>query len=180
MFRIVLFYCNSTELATAHAAAATDTSLRIDGVRVLDRTTDGLYWTIAGTCRTTFTLVSVDGVSYEACALVCGTTMVNHVGEIFVAEVCQCRKNRVWRGLTKSAEGSVLDDLGEVFKVLEVFHCGATLCYLVEKLVEALVTNTAWGALTAALFNGEVKVEFSDSDHTVVLVHDNHTTRTHH
>ena len=149
-------------------------------MRHLDRALDGSDGAVAGASRTTFTLVSVDDILFEGLALSGRTFLFGHVSHVLIPEVVDGGQNGVRGGLTQTAEGGVFDDLAEVLQQGEVFHGAVTLGNAAKDFAQALVTDTARGALTAGFLHGEVEVELGDGDHAGGLVHDDHTAGAHH
>ena len=100
--------------------------------------------------------------------------------QILVIKMVECGKDRVRRCLSESAEGSVLYHLAQSGKCLEVLFGTLAVSYLVQGLQKTLVADTARGTFAAGLLHCEIQIKPCDRDHTVILVHDNHSSRAHH
>ena len=64
--------------------------------------------------------------------------------------------------------------------LLDILLLALALGDLLKDVAETLSADTAWSTLSAGLINCEVEVELSYVDDTVILVHYNHSTGTHH
>ena len=72
-------------------------------------TIDGTDRTVAGTSRTTFTLVRIDDILFQGLALAGRTFLVNHVCHILIPEVVDGGQHRVRGSLAETAERRVFD-----------------------------------------------------------------------
>ena len=164
------------EFTFLQTCTAADTFLRVDDVCLLDLALDGSGRTCPGAGRTALAPVRIYGVDPEGAALVGRTALVHDVGHVLVVEVVDGREHGVGRCLAETAESGILDDLAEVLEIVQILHRTLALGDLVENLLQALVADTAGGALSAGLVHGELEVELGHGHHAVVLVHDDHTS----
>ena len=171
---------NSIEAATRLAHTTAYTLEWINHMWLAHIAHDSIGWTVAGTSAATLTLLGINGVGQQSLTLLSATSVFLNVFHIFIIEVVDCRQHGVWRCLAQTAEGCILDCGSKRFEVLNVIHSSLTLGNAGQYLKHAFVTDAARSALTARLTNGELKIELSNRYHAVVLVHYNHTTRTHH
>ena len=102
------------------------------------------------------------------------------MGAIFVIEVIYGRQYRIRGSLSQTAQGRVFDHAAEVFQCLKIFHGSLTLRDFIQGFVQAFVADTTRCTFTAGFFHCEFKIEFGNRYHTVVFVHHDHTTGTHH
>src|SRR6056297_1328635 len=65
------------------------------------------------------------------------------------------------------------------FDLIKIFHLALTLGYSIEYIVKGTPAHTTGSAFTAGFVNSEPKVKLRHIDHTVVLIHYNHTTGAH-
>ena len=178
---------NSAELAVADTGAALDALGGVDdhggelvaGGDVVGAE-DGVDGAALGALAAADALLGVDDVAHQLLADAGAALLVDHVLHVLVPEVVEGGEDRVGRGLAEAAEGAVLDDGGQVAQGVEVVHGAGAVGDLLKQLAEALVADTAGGALAAALFAGELEVELGDGGHAAGLVHDDHTAGTHH
>ena len=82
--------------------------------------------------------------------------LVVDVSEILIIEVSHGAADWVGSGLAECTEGVVFGDLGKILELFKGLHGAAAFDDLGEELVDALGTDTAWGALTAGLVADEI------------------------
>ena len=85
-----------------HAGSALDTFLLVDDVRIADGSDDGAVWTVSGTERTALTFGRINVVREQSLADTGWTTLLFDMCLIFVTEIMQSGKYRVWSGLSQS------------------------------------------------------------------------------
>ena len=87
----------------------------------------------------------------------CGTLLVDYMRYILIAEELEGRKDGVGSRLTESAEGVFFDVMGELFELVQILERRLAGDDLFEYLLHSSRADTAGGALSAGLVNGEVK-----------------------
>ena len=147
---MILFNRNCTKFTVVDTGTALDTLGAVDNHRSqfmagsdIIGAGDGLYGAALGALAAANALLAVDNIAHEFLADTCTARLVDDVFDVFIPEVVEGGENGVGRGLTKAAEGGVLDDSSEVAELLEVFHGAATAGNLLKDFAQALVTDTA-------------------------------------
>ena len=92
------------ELARVAANATLRAYVRIDGMGFLVFAADGVVWTSLSASAATVALLFLDRVAYQSAAHARRAPAVLDVSFILVAEVFECRKDGIWRGLTQCAQ----------------------------------------------------------------------------
>lgn len=168
------------ELAGFLADSALDTDIAIDLMRLLDLTGNGTDRTLAGASRASDALGRIDLIAYELLALSRRALLVMDVRLVLLREIPKAGKDRVRRCLAKGTERADPHSMRDLLYLLDILRLALALRDLLKDIAEALAADTAWGALSAGLINGEVEIELGDVDDTVILVHDDHSARAHH
>ena len=101
------------------------------------------------------------------------------MGDVLIAEETDGGQDRVRSRLTKAAECVLLDVIGELFELVDVFQGAFAFGDAVEDLEHSSGTDTAGRTFTAGLVDGELQEELRDVDHAVVFVHDDESAGTH-
>ena len=76
-----------------------------DDMRIADGTDDGAVWTVSGTERTALTFGRINVVREQSLADTGWTTLLFDMCLVFVTEIMQSGKYRVWSGLSQSTQG---------------------------------------------------------------------------
>ena len=141
---------------------------------------DGIRRTILGTQVATDTKFRINGIGQQGLALFGAAGLVSDMFQIFVTEVVEGRQYRIRRRLSQSAECRVFYHPSEGGKRVQGFFRAPSFRYLVQQFQQAFVADTAWGTFTAGFFDGKVEIETGDGYHTVIFVHHDHASRSHH
>ena len=99
---------------------------------------------------------------------------------IFIAEVFQRRKNRVWSCLSETAHGAVLDLAGQFFQEFDVAIFSLAFCDSFQDLQHSLGPDTTVVALTAGFVSRKVQEVSCHIYHASIFIHDDQTAGTHH
>ena len=97
---------------------------------------------------------------------------------VFVLEVCERGQHRVRRSLTETAQGGILDHLGEGAQLLDVAGFAVALRDPGEDVEHTGRALAARGALAARLVADEVHEKLRDGHHARILVHDDEAAGT--
>ena len=130
--------------------------------------------TLACASGTTLTCVS-DRISYERLTGGCRTLVVVNMVFVFVPEVFDRRKNRVWSCLSKTAERAVLDLACQFFQQFDIAVSAFASGDPFEDFQHSLGADPAVVTLTAGFVAGEVQEVSRHVNHTGIFVHNDHT-----
>ena len=67
-----------------------------------------------------------------------------------------------------------------LFQLIDILHCGLSLCNLCEDFQHTFRADTAGRTLSAGLLHRKFQEEFGDVYHTVVFIEDNQAAGAHH
>ena len=140
----------------------------------------GVRRTVLGAQVAADAQLRVDTVGKKSLALFRPALAVADMLQIFVIEIVQCGEHRVRRCLPQAAECSVLYHLAEGGQRLQIIFRTAAFGYFIENLEKSLVPDAAWGAFPAGFFDCKIQIESRYRNHTVILVHHDHSAGTHH
>jgi hypothetical protein len=97
---------DGVELTLLEADAALCAFFLVNHMWLLNDSGNSLNRAAALTNAATYALSGVDFKSIETFTYAGGTTLVNDMGEVFIAEISHGGQDRIWRRLAKRAEGS--------------------------------------------------------------------------
>ena len=130
--------------------------------------------------RASAAFVRVYVIAYKLRTFSSGTAVFFYVSLVFVAEISERGENGIRSRLTESAERAVLYLSAQLFEQLDISVSAIALAYPLKSFSQAHSTDAAWYALPARLVCCEIEKEFCHAHHAGVLVHNDHTARTHH
>ena len=141
---------------------------------------NGIGRTVFGAEVAADTQFGADAIGHQWLALMGAALLLPDVLHILVVEVVEGRQYRVGRCLAKSAQRCVLDDASHFLEHLQIVHRAFTIGDAVQDLQHPFIADTTGDTFSARLTHGKLQIELGDGDHAVVLVHHNHSARTHH
>ena len=100
--------------------------------------------------------------------------------QILILKILHGTQDRIGRGLSQTAKGSVLDRFGKIPEADHILWRPPAVGDFLQNLVEPFGPYPAGRAFAAALLHTEFEIEFSNIDHTVVFAEDNHPPGAHH
>ena len=103
------------------------------------------------------------------------TLLVVNMIFIFIAEVFQRRKNRVWSCLSETAHGAVLDLSCQFFQEFDVAIFSLAFCDSFQDLQHSLGPDTTVVALSAGFVSRKVQEVSCHIYHASILIHYDHT-----
>ena len=99
---------------------------------------------------------------------------------ILLWEVLESRENGVRCSLSKSAETALLHGKCDLAHLSNILVCCLALGNLSKKSVKRLSSDSAWCAFSTSLIDSKIEIELGNIDDTVILIHYDHASRSHH
>ena len=171
---------NGVKAAVAHAQAAVDALVLVDGVRAFDGAGDSIHRAVAGAESAALALVGINLKVDEVAAYSGRAALLHHMGDILIPEVFQGGQHRIGGGLAQGAQGGVLQVVAQLLDGVQVLQGALAIGDLAQQVVQPLGADPAGDALAAGLVHAELQEELGDVHHTVVLVHDDQAAGAHH